>query len=110
MAGVASYGADWQVLSAHRTTASTAAVSSLSSASALWLRGFMVAATTESGTFAYHNGASSTSTPIFQHTMVAATSPFNGFVMFPGGGFLCNSGLFVALTTGVNVLTSVYST
>ena len=110
MAGVAEYGADWQVLSAHHTTTSTAAVSSLGSDSALWIKGFFIAATTESGTFAYHNGASSTSTPIFRGTVPAGTSPYNGFVNFPGGGFKCNSGLFVALTTGVNALTTIYST
>ena len=110
MAGVASYGADWQILSAHHTTASTAAVGSLTSDSALWLRGFFIAATTESGTFAFHNGTSSTSSPIFRGTIPAATSPHNGYVQFPGGGFRFTSGLFVAATSAVNAISSVYST
>jgi len=110
MAGVAEYGADWQVLSAHHTTASTAAVASLGSDSALWLKGFFIAATTEPGSFAFHNGASSTTTVVFRGVIPAATSPHNGWVNFPGGGFKFNSGLFVALTTAINAISSVYST
>lgn len=103
-------GVNFGELSAHHTTASTAAVSSLSSASALWIRGFYVAATTEPGSFAFHNGASSTTTPLFRGVIPATTSPHEGYAMFPDNGFKCNSGLFVALTTAVNAMTTIYST
>lgn len=110
MAGVANYGADFQVLSAHHTTSSTAAVASLSANSALWVKGLFLAATTESGTFALHDAASSTTTAKFRGVIPAATSPHNGWVNFPGGGFEFTTGLFVALTTAINAMTTVYST
>lgn len=104
-------GSNFGHLSALQTTASTNVVSGLGSASGAWLRGFYVAPTTTAGTFAYHNGASSTTTLLCAFTVAASTQQPDPFaVMFPAEGFNCTSGLFSALTAGVNAITTIYST